>query len=260
MAELPEMTRIKKIVSENSYAKTFFMDKIIDAKPGQFVMVWLPGLDEKPFSLSYMGKETGITIEERGKFTNAMFKLKEGDKIGIRGPYGNGFGQRKNACFVAGGCGIAALAAMIEKNKNALVIIGARSKDSIIFSKRFKNAKIVTDDGSSGTKGFATDALEEALKKRHFEAVYTCGPEVMMKKVFEVCELHGIECQASLERYMKCGFGVCGQCEISGVRVCKDGPVFSSEKLRKLQDFGHFARLKSGEKVPVSEYAKWRCQ
>ena len=58
---------------------------------------------------------------------------------------------------------------------------------------------------------------------------------------------------------MKCGFGVCGQCEINGIRVCKDGPVFSSEQLRGMKDFGGEARLKSGKKVPVSEYVQWRC-
>ncbi|MCK4531704.1 MAG: dihydroorotate dehydrogenase electron transfer subunit, partial [Candidatus Aenigmarchaeota archaeon] len=65
MNELPEIVKIIKITQENPYVKTFFFDKRIQAKPGQFVMVWIPGLDEKPFSLSYVGKETGITVEEK---------------------------------------------------------------------------------------------------------------------------------------------------------------------------------------------------
>lgn len=260
MAELPEMVRIKNIVDENPYVKTFFLDKKIDAKPGQFVMVWIPGIDEKPFSLSYAGKETAITVEEKGKFTSALFRMKEGDKIGLRGPYGNGFTIKANACVVAGGCGIAPLSPLLERLKNPFVIQGARSKDRIIFSGRFKRANITTDDGSFGTKGFVTDVLENALKKKKFAIVYTCGPEIMMKRVFEMCERYGIECEASLERYMKCGFGVCGQCEADGLRVCRDGPVFSTEHLRKVRDFGNFARLKSGEKVAIGEYANWRCQ
>jgi dihydroorotate dehydrogenase electron transfer subunit len=260
MAELPEMARIKRIADENPYVKTFFLDKKIDAKPGQFVMVWIPDVDEKPFSLSCIGKETAITVEEKGNFTRALFKMKEGDKIGIRGPYGNGFSLKANACVVAGGCGVAPLSPLIGQLKNPFVIQGARSQDRIIFGDRFGGAVITTDDGSAGTKGFVTDALEDALKKRKFAAVYMCGPEIMMKKVFELCERYGVECEASLERYMKCGFGVCGQCEAGGLRVCKDGPVLSSARLRMIKDFGNFARLKSGEKVAISEYAKWRCK
>ncbi len=70
-----------------------------------------------------------------------------------------------------------------------------------------------------------------------------------MKKVFEICEEQEIECQASLERYMKCGFGICGQCCIDDIMVCKDGPVLNSEQLRKLTEFGVFERDKSGSKV-----------
>jgi dihydroorotate dehydrogenase electron transfer subunit len=258
--ELPEMVKITKVVYENPYVRTFFINNKIVAQPGQFVMVWLPGLDEKPFSLSYAGNKTAITVEEKGKFTNALFKMKTGDKIGIRGPYGNGFTLKADACVVAGGCGVAPLSTLIERLKNPLVIQGARSRDRIIFKGRFKGANITTDDGTEGKKGFVTDVLEAQLMKNKFSTVYTCGPEAMMKRVFEICERHGIECEASLERFMKCGFGVCGQCEASGLRVCKDGPVFQSEKLRTIKDFGSFARLKSGEKVAISDYARWRCQ
>jgi dihydroorotate dehydrogenase electron transfer subunit len=108
---------------------------------------------------------------------------------------------------------------------------------------------ITTDDGSLGIRGFTTDALKGLLKEESFDCVYTCGPEMMMKKVFGLCKEFGVECQASLERYMKCGIGVCGQCCIDGLRVCKDGPVFSSEQLRKLDEFGVFERNKSGCKV-----------
>ncbi len=259
MVELPEFVRIEKIVQENPYVKTFFLNRKTGAKPGQFVMVWIPGLDEKPFSLSYTGDRTAITVEEKGKFTKALFRMKAGDSVGLRGPYGNGFVTKGNACVVAGGCGIAPLSPLIGKLKNPFVILGAKTRGRLIFGKRFPNAKIMTDDGSFGEKGFTTDALENALKGRKFGVVYTCGPEVMIKKVFDICEIRGIECQASLERYMKCGLGVCGQCEINGFRVCKEGPVFSSEQLKLMGDFGKEARLKSGKKVPVSEYAKWRC-
>ncbi len=264
MEELPTMVKITGITDENPYVKTLFLDWKGEAKPGQFVMVWIPGVDEKPFTLSHTGKRAAITVEEKGKYTKALFGLKEGGMIGVRGPYGNPFVPKANACVVAGGLGLAALAPLIEAlkahGKEPRVIIGARTRERLIFNERFGNAAFATDDGSFGRKGFVTDLLEEALAKGKFSVVYTCGPEAMMKRVFEMCERRGIEVQASLERYMKCGLGVCGQCEADGMRVCRDGPVFASGKLRNMSDFGKFARLKTGEKVSVAEYAGWRSE
>lgn len=260
MSELPEAVRIRRIVNENPYVKTFFLDKKIEAEPGQFVMAWIPGTDEKPFSLSYAGSRAGITVEKKGRFTEQLFGLGPGDMIGIRGPYGKGFPVGKGGCIVAGGCGIAPLAVLTERMENPFLIMGARSSERIIFSKRFRDAHIVTDDGSEGRKGFTTEALADALGEEDIGTVYTCGPEIMMKKVFDLCESRKVKCYVSLERFMKCGFGVCGQCEINGYRVCKDGPVFSSEQLRRMEDFGKRARLKSGKNVPLSEYGEWRCK
>ena len=120
---------------------------------------------------------------------------------------------------------------------------------------------ITTDDGSCGKKGYTTDVLEELLseKRKKFAkskffpnlTVYTCGPEMMMKRVFEICSEYKVECEASLERYMACGFGVCGKCMINDKIVCIDGPIFNSKELMKLSEFGNFARLKSGRKVMI---------
>ena len=260
MSEIPFMVKIKRIVEENRDTKTYLFDKGIGAEPGQFLMVWIPREGEKPFSVSYIGKETGVTVHRKGRFTELLFGMKEGDSLGLRGPYGNGFSERDNACVVGGGCGIAPLGPLIEKLKNPFVIIGARSSGDLIFKNRFPKAGITTDDGSFGFHGFTTEFLKRVLKERGFEVIYTCGPEIMMKKVFEICERNGIECQASLERYVKCGFGVCGHCDTDGLMLCKDGPVFSSEQLRRMPSFGKTAKLKSGKKVSVSEYAGWRCE
>lgn len=253
--EIPEIVRIKKIISENPNTKTFFIDKKINCKPGQFFMVWLPGVDEKPFVLSY---SNSFTIEKKGKFTKAMFKLKAGTKIGIRGPYGNGFSVKNNACVIAGGLGIVPLMALIEKLKNPTVILGAKTSKLLLFEKRLKKKKayICTDDCSKGFGGFTTQMFEKLLKKKKFNAVYTVGPEIMMKKVFDICEKHKIYCEVSLERFMFCGFGLCGSCACDGMLVCKDGPVFNSKQLREMKDFGKYAFLKTGEKVPLKEYYK----
>jgi dihydroorotate dehydrogenase electron transfer subunit len=254
--EVPEILEIKSIVKENRKTKTLFFYKNINAKPGQFVMVWVPGIDEKPFSISFTNP-LGITVVKVGPFTSRLFQMYEGEKLGVRGPYGNGFElEGERVCLVGGGSGIVPLALLAEKAKEdeleVVSIIGAKTKDDLLFIDRLKESSrviITTDDGSLGRKGFTTDALEDLLKEESFDCVYTCGPETMMKKVFELCEEFGVECQASLERYMKCGVGICGQCCIDGLRVCKDGPVFNSKQLKNLSEFGVFSRNKSGSKV-----------
>jgi len=253
--ELPEVLEIKKVIKENYKIKTFLFDENIEAEPGQFVMVWIPGMNEKPFAVSYT-KPFGVTVSKLGPFSTAIHDLKKGDKIGIRGPYGHGFKLKgKKICLVAGGYAVIPIALLAEKAKklNITSIIGAKSKRDLFFQNRVKKLSkkmiVTTDDGSHGIKGFTTDALIDLLKKEKFDYVYTCGPEMMMKKVFDICEKTGIECQASLERHMKCGFGLCGSCCIDDKLVCKDGPVFDSNQLRKLTEFGVFERDKSGSKV-----------
>ena len=93
---------------------------------------------------------------------------------------------------------------------------------------------ITTDDGSKGVKGYATDVFEELMKNEKFDLVYGCGPEIMLKKIFEISGRNKTNCELSLERYMKCGFGVCGQCAIDDKLVCMDGTVFNSAKLFSL--------------------------
>lgn len=254
--EIPEVLKIKSVVKENYKTKTFLFNKKLEAEPGQFMMVWIPRSDEKPFVVSFTNP-FGITVCKAGLFSSKLIGMKKGDKLGIRGPYGHGFKLKgKKICLVGGGYGIIPLAFLAETAKrkkiNVTSIIGVKTKNDLFFLNRLRKSSkvmITTDDGSFGRKGFATDALEDVLKKEKFDCVYTCGPEMMMKKVFDICEENGIECQASLERYMKCGFGICGSCCLDDVLVCKDGPVFNSEKLRKLTEFGNFGRDKSGSKV-----------
>ncbi|MEK6949546.1 MAG: dihydroorotate dehydrogenase electron transfer subunit [Nanoarchaeota archaeon] len=262
--EIPQMMGISEVVSEGKGQKSFFFKQNIECKPGQFVMVWLPGVDEKPMAISYYKKgEFAFTSQAVGKFTDVLDKLRKGDKLGIRGPYGNSFSIKKNACVVAGGVGLSSVSTLIDTLKNPLVIYGARSKEHLIYLKRYKgkNMFITTDDGSFGRKGFTTGILKEQLESNNknnsnkkINIVYTCGPEIMMKKVFDLCQKYDVECEASLERMMKCGYGVCGACMCSDKIVCMDGPIFNSAQLKKMPDFGNFARLKTGRKVSLKEY------
>ena len=256
---LPLVLPISKVIREGKGQKTIFVKHKADVKPGQFYMLWIPSIDSKPYAVSYYSKNgLGFTSAAIGKFSNAFDKLKEGDKIGLFGPYGNGFSAKNNACVVAGGIGISSVSTLIDKLKNPIIVYGARKKEYLIYLKRYKNKKmlIATDDGSYGKKGFTTDVLRELLENRinKIEIVYTCGPEIMMKKIFELCQKYEVECEASLERFMKCAFGVCGACAINDKLVCIDGPVFNSQQLSKLEEFGKFARIKTGRKVTIQEY------
>jgi len=268
MSDMPRSVEITKVRKENHHTKTFFLDTAIDSHPGQFVMAWIPQLDEKPYSISYSGKELGITVQERGEFSKKLLDMREGDLIGVRGPYGNYFDTEgvKGACVVAGGCGAAAVANLVEalaKVEKPTVILGARDSKNLLFEERLRKSAgelyITTDDGSKGAKGFATQALEKLLNEEQFDMVYTCGPEIMMKGVMDLCNKKKVYSQISMERYMKCGFGVCGQCALGRYLVCRDGPVFTGEQLKDVPDFGKWARLKSGKKVPLKEYAEKKC-
>ena len=209
-------------------------------------------------SVSYIDKKVkGITFKKVGDATKELFNLKVGEKIGIRGPYGNGFNIKgKNILFVGGGTGIAMIAPSVERaieNKiKTTVLMGAKNNKELFFENRIKKSGadffICTDDGSYGYKGFVTCLAEDTISNNQFDQILTCGPELMMKKLFEISK--NISFQASLERYMKCGFGLCGQCCVGdGLRVCKEGPVFDEKTLKDIEDFGVFKRDASGKKV-----------
>lgn len=260
MIEQPMMAKICDIQEESPGVKTFFFKLNLNFEPGQFVMVWIPLLDEKPFTISYIQKgHVGISVLKRGVFTNAIHSKKIGDMLGIRGPYGRGFSLKpdSNSCVVGGGIGMASLATLVDRlnlvvdkrRGHVTVIQGARTAAEIIYQKRFRDMKLCTEDGTAGFRGTTVDLLKDLLKKQRFQKVYTCGPEKMLYKVVELCGEHGIECEVSLERYIKCGFGVCGQCDCSGQRVCIDGPIFNIQELSRMEDFGKITITKTGARV-----------
>lgn len=252
----PRIRSVTEIIDHTPSHKTFYFDdeKCRNATPGQFVMIWVPGVDEIPMSLSFIGERQGVTVEKKGEGTTKMHEMKEGDKIGIRGPYGNGFPTHgNNILFVAGGTGIAPLLPMIKiAEGEKVVIFGVRTSSLLLFEKELREMDITlhisTDDGSYGYHGLATDVFKKIMEEKKFDMVYTCGPEIMMKKVFDVCTQENISMQASLERYMKCGVGICDACAIDGCHVCTDGPVFDKEKLKKMKEFGKWRRKPSGKR------------
>jgi len=254
----PKIVKILEVKKETDNIRTIKFEYPGKMIPGQFFMIWIPDVDEIPMSASYIEKNVkGITFKKVGDATNALFGLKSGDKIGVRGPYGNGFKiTGKKILFVGGGAGIAMIAPAVEeainKNISSDVILGVKNKNEIFFEKRLKKCgakiHISTDDGSKEYKGLASDLAIAFLVTEKFDSVLTCGPEIMMKKLLDLSV--NIPFQASLERYMKCGIGICGQCCVGkGLRVCEDGPVFDGKTLKKVEDFGVFKRDAAGKKI-----------
>ncbi len=241
---------ITKIVDETPTIRTFFFDTSFELIPGQFVMVWIRGVDEIPMALSY---ENAITVQKVGPATSALFELGECDSVGIRGPFGNGFDIKKgHILLVAGGVGAAPLAPLAEKSgtygAKVTTLLGAKTKDELLFRERLEAAGevlVATDDGSEGRHGYVTQLLDDA---EDYDQIYCCGPEPMMKKVLD--KVTPSKAQFSLHRYIKCGLGICGACCVDGLRVCRDGPVFSGDVLEKTE-FGVYRRNECGERVRV---------
>jgi len=254
-----DIVKIESITVHSPEIKSFTIrnSKIAGAyKPGMFVILWLPDVDFLPMSISSIKENLiEITVKKIGEGTSKLFELIEGESIGIRGPFGNSFNYEdsKSILVVGGGMGIAALTTLIETLKlnkaHVRVAIGAKDEDSLIFAERLleliPNTMCTTDDGSFGKKCIVTDPVEELINKENFDLIVTCGPEIMMKKVLELAESKNIELQASLERKMKCGVGLCGSCCIgveNNITICKDGPVFNSDQLKKFPKFGTYSK------------------
>jgi dihydroorotate dehydrogenase electron transfer subunit len=263
--ERTRAVRIKRVDNEctDIMSILFEDEEIKKAKPGQYIMVWIPGLDEIPMSISAMDLDglSRITVRAMGCATRTLISMKKDEKIGVRGPLGNSYNLiSRRPIFVAGGSGMASLMPLFEeflkRKVKPMVMLGARSDDQLLFVKRLEelceNLVISTDDGSRGLTGYASDYAARFVEKRDFDMVYTCGPEKMMAKVFYIAERNDIPVQASLERYIKCAVGLCGSCAIGPYRVCKDGPIFNSMMIRNTKgEFGVSKMDPSGQRIPV---------
>ncbi|NOX87498.1 MAG: dihydroorotate dehydrogenase electron transfer subunit [Calditrichaeota bacterium] len=260
MSDLMQTFPVKRIIEHGPGVKSFYFDRMTDAVAGQFVNVWLPGIDEKPYSVSALGEDwLEISVKAYGVFSGAMMKLKVGDLVGIRGPFGKGFTFRDNALIIGGGIGIAPLRILArelsERNFRFVSLLGAATAHEVIFvddfRRRSSNCYVTTDDGTLGKKGLVTDDLLEIIKKEKIEFVYAAGPEIMFVKIKELIDPLGIAYEFCLERYMKCGIGICGQCTLdgSGIRLCVEGPVLNQDDLKAVTELGLPHRDASGRRV-----------
>lgn len=253
---------IKEIVVENQNTWTFVFEYPLGSKPGQFVMMWIPGVDEKPFSVAWDdGKEFWLTICRVGAATEELFKLGVGDKVGIRGPLGTAYQWEKgeHLAVVSGGYGAAPMYFVareaVKDGCEVEFLTGARNEKLLLYESRVEamnnvNLHVSTDDGSKGHKGYITQVLDQVLADVKVDRVFSCGPEVMMKAASEVAGRHNVTSWMSMEKYMKCGIGVCGQCSVddTGDLVCTKGPVMAYDYVKGLPELGKYHRDAQGKK------------
>ncbi|MFB3888042.1 MAG: dihydroorotate dehydrogenase electron transfer subunit [Candidatus Bathyarchaeia archaeon] len=250
-------TPLVDVKTETPTVKTFTMrDKLCSkAKPGQFLMLWIPDVDEIPLSvMNAADGEVQVTVKQVGDATRHLHGMEPGDVVGVRGPFGNSFTEsRGRVLMVGGGTGTAPLLFLAKrlavKADRLSFVIGAKTKNELLFVSELEgvcteeSVHATTEDGSYGLQCLATEPLEGLLAKEKFNIIYTCGPEQMVRKVFDLAEKQKIALEASLERLMRCGIGLCGSCAIGKYRVCRDGPVFTAAQLSEVKDELGYSKL-----------------
>lgn len=236
----------------------------LNHEPGQFVMVSLLGVGEAPFSISSSPTKLDsfeLVIRDVGKLTHALHRLKAGDEVGIRGPFGKGFPvhvlEGSDLLFVAGGLGIVPLHSLINyaiDNRRDFgkvnILLGCGKPEDMLYSdeldewtKRLDvNFECTVDRADSGWKG-NVGLITSLIPGVNLDPVRTfaivVGPPIMYKFVITMLLEKGIperQILISLERHMKCGLGKCGHCQINGIYCCQEGPVFSYDKIKNIRE------------------------
>ena len=255
-----ELIKKEKLL-EGLYKFSVDAKEIVElANPGNFIEIRINENSDpflrRPISIYNLDKKNGVLefiFQVKGKGTELLAKKKEGDKIDIIGPLGNGifkFEEYKNIAVIGGGIGIFPLYELSKQAKNAgkkvYTYLGFRNKDLVTLEKEFEDVSttltITTDDGSYKNSGFAINYLKNDLEKNNIDCIYACGPLPMLKAVKKLAEEKEIPCQISLEEKMGCGMGVCLGCAVRTatstddnpqyLHVCKAGPVFNSKMVQ----------------------------
>lgn len=231
---------------------------------GQFAQLSLPGVGESPIGIASSPMETEylqFTVKQMGLVTSALHRSEEGDALGVRGPYGNGFPMESlrdnNIVIVAGGFAFTTLRSLTNfilhpDNRGSFgkltVIYGARNPGELIYKQdleRWASRDDIElhvtvdggDEGWTGYVGFVPTILGEVAPSSDRAVAVVCGPPIMMKFTLPVVTKLGFPATrilSSLEMRMKCGTGKCGRCNIGTKYVCRDGPVFTLEELQEM--------------------------
>ena len=257
---LPRSVKVVSNKIESADTFSIVLDWKIKHDPGQFVQISIPGIGEAPISVaSYSKKHIQLTIRKVGNVTNSLSKLKKGDRVFVRGPYGSGYPleevKGKDVIFIGGGCGVAPLKGGIEYLEKyrkhfgeVFLFVGYRSPGDILFEDKHDDwkkdfhlfvsvDKLPSKTCYSGNVGFITELVENQKFTAKNKVVFMCGPPIMMEKTIEILKKKGIkedQIYVSSERLMYCAFGLCCHCMIEGKLTCLDGPVF---KLSEVKNF-----------------------
>lgn len=240
----------KNNIARNCYSFTIYCPQIAAiAVAGQFAHILVDGFSlRRPISICEVDKACGtirLVFEVRGQGTSTLANSNENTLIDIIAPLGKGFtllGKSAKIIAIGGGIGTPPILEVVKHYEKPTAIIGFRSANAVILDKDFSTyAKTIvcTDDGTMGTKGFVTAALEAELNTYKADIIYACGPHAMLKGICETAKKYNIPVQVSLEERMACGVGACLVCACRAVKdgeeyfahVCKDGPVFNAEEV-----------------------------
>ena len=257
--------RIKKLTDmEKLFEIVLPEEENLNHLPGQFVVISMLGVGEAPFSISSSPTKLGsfeLVIRNVGKLTQVLHDLKEGDEVGVRGPFGNGFPihilEGSDLLFIAGGIGIVPLRSVINytiDNRREFgkvtILLGCSSPKNMLFSGDFNrwskqtdlSFECTVDRGDpdwKGNVGLITSLIPgiDLVPERTFALIV--GPSVMYKYVITELlkkEIPDRQILVSLERHMKCGLGKCGHCQIEHFYCCKDGPIFSYDQIKDIKE------------------------
>ncbi|MGB4704260.1 MAG: FAD/NAD(P)-binding protein [Candidatus Saccharicenans sp.] len=265
---VPEVATVVEIRDEIPEVKTFFftfdrpeIEEAFRIRSGQFIMCTVFGAGEFAVSLPFSPENDRkhISVRNVGKVTAALHSLEPGDKIGIRGPFGNGFPfeeiKGKNVVYVAGGIGLIPLRSSIvhvlqhrQEFGRVMLVYGARSSRDLMYKESIREWKATSgfetyftidrpEPGWNGEVGFVNQLVARIDLPVENTVAFVCGPPVMFNSVIKELKIKGIKEQniySTLERHMKCGIGKCQHCAIGRTLVCVDGPVYTYRQIKTL--------------------------
>lgn len=248
---------MKVISNKNLNTKYFLLtleppDVMPVILPGQFAQVEIKNSKNtflrRPLSIhdvDYKNNTIKLLVQIIGEGTKKLSEIKVGESLNMVYPLGNSFSisQKENILLVGGGCGIAPLLylarVMSENNIKVTTLIGGASETDILEAdeyRKYGEVLITTMDASLGEKGLVTQHSVFNTDKLSFNAIYTCGPEPMMKALARIAKEKNIRCEVSLENMMACGIGACLCCVVDTNEgnkcTCTEGPVFNYNELK----------------------------
>jgi len=264
---LPSIFRLVRFNKETHDTFTVELEpqkgrKNFSFRPGQFNMLYLFGVGEVPISISGDPSQKGSVVHTTrivGNVTTLMGKLKRGNALGVRGPFGSAWpvneAKGKDIVIVAGGIGLAPLRPVLyhvlrnrSKYHRVVLLYGTRTPDDILFTKELKAWRSqldmdvhVTVDRALGNWRGNVDVVPALIPRVAFDpekaVAMICGPEVMMKFTVRSLLQRGMkkdDIYVSMERNMKCAVGFCGHCQYGPYFICKDGPVFRYDRVEQI--------------------------